>query len=604
MLGHLRKSAAMVLPGRRLAWLAVSLLALAVGVIEGGAAGTVYLLVRVMQNPQSIVDLPVVGVITGRLAGASDSTIMLISAGAVGVYHVAKNALLLTQQYFQYRVLSAAHMDLSQTLLRGYLYLPYPFHFRRHSSELIRNATSAVEGVIHTLALFDVMLREILIGLAILSVLIVAAPAVTFTSVTVLVLLVVGLLRATRRAALQRGADQHELSQVLYRTVQNALSGIKEIKALGREDHFFDAFKDAQRRQVRLGFVGITLNALPPLLIETVFVLAALAVATVVAVQPGSRDDILPLLGLFAYAGFRMIPMANRLVLKVNDIRATGPAVTTVYDDWVVIRNHADVAAAHGDQPRTLRTALELVEVGYSYPAASRPALSGVTFTLPAGLALGIVGATGAGKSTLVDLVVGLLPPTTGQVLADGLPISEHSRGWRQRIGYVPQAIFLLDDTLRRNIAMGIADHDIDEAAVTRAIRMAQLETLVASWPEGVETRLGERGIRLSGGERQRVGIARALYHNPDLLIFDEATSALDTITEAEITRAIESLRGTTSMLVIAHRLSTVRRCDRLVLLEGGRMVAQGTYDELLTSDPRFRRMAEAGQPLAGALHA
>lgn len=599
MFGHLRKGAAMVLPGRRLAWAVVSLLSLVVGLVEGGAAGTVYLLVRVMQDPRSVFAFPLVRDVADRFAGLSDSTIMLGFAVLVGVYHVVKNLLLLVQQYLQHRVLSGALADLSRTMLGGYLYLPYPFHFRRHSSELIRNTTASVETVVHTLHLFEGLLREILIGLAILGVLVIAAPGVTIVASGALVVIVLVLLRVTRRLALRSGQGRHELAQVLHETVQNALGGIKEIKALGREDHFYQVFADVQRRRVANTFLGLTLATLPPLLIETAFVLAALTVATLVALQPESRADVLPLLGLFAYAGFRMIPMANRVVLRLNDLRAAGPAVEAVYDDFLTIQREVHATPAPRTDPPTFRTSLQFVDVGYTYPGAVRPALSGITLTIPAGSALGIVGATGAGKSTLVDLVVGLLAPTTGQILADGVPVSEHDRRWRQRIGYVPQAIFLLDTSLRRNIAMGIPDADIDDEAVARAIRMAQLDPLVAAWPEGAETRLGERGIRLSGGERQRVGIARALYHDPDLLVFDEATSALDNITEAEVNRAIESLRGTKSMLVIAHRLSTVRRCDRLVLLDAGHIIAEGSYEVLLADRPEFRRIADA--PMVGS---
>jgi ATP-binding cassette subfamily C protein len=595
MFGHVRKSAVMVLPGRHVAWGVVSALALLVGLVEGGAAGAVYLLVSVLQRPQSVFELPVVGGLADVFAGASDSTIILWSAGAVGVYHVLKNLLLMAQQYLQHRVLSKAQMDLSRTLLRGYLYLPYPFHFRRHSAELVRNATGSVSTVVNTVSLMDGLVREAVIGVAIVAVLFLAAPNATLVALLLMAVMVGVLLRLSRHYAVERGQDQHDAAQSMYQTVQNALGGIKEIKALGREDHFFDAFAHAQRRQVHAGFLGLTLATIPPLVIETTFVLAALAVAAIVAIRPETRGDILPVLGLFAYGGFRMIPMGNRIVLKVNEIRSAGPAVDTVYSDYQLIDREGFRRADSPDQAPTLQSALRMDNVSYTYPGAARPALGGVTLTLRSGEAVGVVGATGAGKSTLVDLVVGLLSPDAGRILADDRPISANDRSWRQRIGYVPQSIFLLDATLRQNIAMGIPDDAIDDEAVWRVVRLAQLDRLVDSWPDGLSTRLGERGIRLSGGERQRVGIARALYHDPVLLVFDEATSALDTVTEAEVTRAIESLRGTRTMLVVAHRLTTVRRCDHLVVLDAGRIAAEGTYDDLLERHPAFQRLAGAG---------
>jgi ABC-type multidrug transport system fused ATPase/permease subunit len=205
---------------------------------------------------------------------------------------------------------------------------------------------------------------------------------------------------------------------------------------------------------------------------------------------------------------------------------------------------------------------------------------------------LGFVGPTGAGKSTLVDLIIGLLPPTVGRVTIDAVELATYGRAWRRHIGYVPQSIFLLDDTLRRNIALGIPDRDIDEGRVRQAIHLARLEEVVADLPAGIDTMLGERGVRLSGGERQRVGIARALYHEPAVLVLDEATSALDTATEADVTRALRALQGEKIVLVIAHRLGTVRGCDRIALIVGGRVADCGTYDELLVRNEEFRRLA------------
>lgn len=594
MMSVVRKTVSMVLPGRRLRWALVSILAMVVGVVEGGAAGAVYLLVRVVQEPQAVFELPVVRYLGALFVGASDSAIVLRCASLVAAYHVTKTVLVLMQQFLQHRVLAEAHAALSQTLLRGYLLLPYPFHFRRHSSELIRNATGAVDVVVNTLSAFDALVRESLIGIGIMTVLFLTAPRATLVSGVILALLVTGLLRLTRQMAQKSGRGQHEVAQSLHRSVQTALGGVKEIKALGRENYFVQTVVADHRRQLQLGQLGVTLNAVPPLIIETAFVLAALGAAALIAVQPGAQADVIPLLGLFAYAAFRMIPMSNRVVLRFNDLQAGRTAVEELYADVQLIRQVVDPdRAPHGESP-AFTAELRVERVSYTYPGAERPALSNVTLALQVGGSLGIVGTTGAGKSTLVDLVVGLLVPSAGRILVDGVELTDRHRGWRERVGYVPQTIFLLDESLRRNIALGIADDDIDDVAIQHAIRMAQLDVLVASWPAGVETLLGERGIRLSGGERQRVGIARALYHDPELLVFDEATSALDNVTEAAVSRAIEGLRGRKSLLVIAHRLSTVRSCDRLILLEAGRVVAEGSYDELLASSPAFRRMAEA----------
>jgi len=593
MIDILRKCVAMVPPGHRRRWLLFPLLAALAGVVEGGGAGAVYLLVRVLQDPQAVLDLPLIGSAGSFFTGAADSTIVRRFAGLVGVYHLVKSGLSLATQYIRQRIQAETAAELSKTLLRGYLLLPYPFHFNRHSSELIRNTTGSVSGVVYTLQSFEGLLRRGVIGGGLLVILFVAAPLVTLVSGTALAILIMGLLRLTRGMASRSGQEQHELGQIIQQTVQNALSGIKEIKALGREEYFFQAFADAQRRLLRLGYLGVTLSVIPQLIFETAFVLAALVAVVVVSSEPAAGAEVIPLMGLFAYAGFRMIVMANPIVLMLNAIRSGRPAVDDLYDDFLLIQREADPGwGARGDTP-ALGSELRVEGVSYSYPGGLRPAVAGVTLSLAAGESLGIVGPTGAGKSTLVDLVAGLLTPTEGRILADGVNLGGSPRGWRQRIGYVPQSIFLLDDTLRRNIAMGIPEENIDDSAVQRAFQLAQLDALVASWPDGADSLLGERGVRLSGGERQRVGIARALYHDPDLLVFDEATSALDNVTEAEVVRAIESLRGRKTMLVIAHRLSTVRRCDRLLYLEEGRIVAEGSYDDLLAVHSRFRHMVQ-----------
>jgi ATP-binding cassette subfamily C protein len=275
--------------------------------------------------------------------------------------------------------------------------------------------------------------------------------------------------------------------------------------------------------------------------------------------------------------------------------------VRELYDDFLLVTGR-EWAGEDGDagEPR-LRYGIALENVSYTYPGAPLPALCDVSMTIRRGESVGFVGPTGAGKSTLVDVVIGLLPPSTGRVAIDGVELTaERARAWRRRLGYVPQSIFLLDDTIRRNVALGIPAAEIDEAKVRQAVQLAQLGDFVAGLPEGLDTTVGERGVRLSGGERQRIGIARALYHDPDVLVFDEATSALDGVTETAIASAIRALEGRKTVLMIAHRLTTVRNCDRIALIVSGRLADCGTFDELLAAREDFRRLvAPAVEPAA-----
>jgi ATP-binding cassette subfamily C protein len=303
--------------------------------------------------------------------------------------------------------------------------------------------------------------------------------------------------------------------------------------------------------------------------------------------------DVLPLLGLYAYAGFRMIPSANRILWRINEIRHGTSAVQQLYHDYRLLDCSAsDRRDAAGTARLPFTDCLATEGVSYTYPGAARAALQDVHLTIRRGESIGIVGSTGAGKSTLVDTIIGLLQPDCGRVTVDNLDVQTRLRAWQRQIGYVPQSIFLADDSLRRNIAFGVPEAEIDDHRLQVAIGMAQLAAFVAALPAGLDTCVGERGIRLSGGERQRLGIARALYHEPEVLVFDEATSALDQGTEGEVMRAIEALHGKKTLLVIAHRLSTVRHCDRLIVLCNGRIIACGSFDTLMAHHPEFRTLA------------
>ena len=588
-----RECVAMLPPERRRWWLVVPLLALLTGAAEAGAAAAVFGLITIVGDPAQVARIPVAAWLASHLPHRDTSQLILLLTLLVAVYHVAKNLLLVAAQYARHRIVGESSAALASTVLRGYLLAPYPFHFRRHSAELIRNTTHSVDAVCVALSAAAAVFSEFLVGAGIAAVLLTASPGVTLITGVVLGLVTVLLLRATRRLALRAGGATHELSREMLQTLQQALGAIKEIKALGREGFFYRAYAEQQRRRLSLGYLGVTLEAIPPLVIETVFVCGALLVIALLTVSGAAGTGGLPLLALFAYAGFRIVPMANRITWRLNEIRARGSAVQALYDDYRLVTG-AEPAEAGGGAPLELRQAIGLDSVSYTYPGAAAPSLRDISLTIRRGESIGIFGPTGAGKSTLVDLVVGLLPPSSGRVTVDGVDLATgQQRAWRRHFGYVPQAIVLLDDTLRRNIALGIPDREIDEHRLRGAVAIAQLDALVATLPQGLDTPLGEHGVRLSGGERQRVGIARALYHDPAVVVLDEATAALDAATETAITDALRAMHGVRTVLLITHRLATVRGCDRIALLVGGRLADCGTYDELLARSPEFRHLAE-----------
>ena len=353
---------------------------------------------------------------------------------------------------------------------------------------------------------------------------------------------------------------------------------------------------EAQQALARArGHHGWLINV-PRIAIESIFVACVVLVIALATLGGKPAHELVPLLGLFAYAGFRLIPAANRFLLHVDAVRGAAAAIDRLRAHVEEFRAETAPLPAGDRAPAVhFHSLLQLDGVSFRYGDDQPLVLKDVSVTISRGQSIGVVGPTGAGKSTLIDILFGLLQPTTGRVTVDGVDIRDARGSWQRRIGYVPQAPFLFADTIRRNIALGIAAEQVDERRLREALLLAQLTDFVDSLPAGVHTRVGERGIRLSGGQRQRVAIARALYNDPDLLVLDEATAALDNKTEREVTSAIEQLRGRKTLIVIAHRLSTVQRCDALIFLSAGRVEAVAPFAELMRESAAFRAMAAAG---------
>ncbi|NDA96736.1 MAG: ABC transporter ATP-binding protein [Actinobacteria bacterium] len=387
------------------------------------------------------------------------------------------------------------------------------------------------------------------------------------------------LFQLLTRRRIERWGDQRNLHDgMILQHLQQGLGGAKDVKILGRESEFLDQHEKHLKESLRINRVYSVLQTMPRMYMEilTIAGLAALVISMVL--QKQSFTEIIPTLGLFAAAAFRVMPSINRLLGALQTLLYSRAIIASVYADFKLDapdENKLVTGIPFSEQ-------LELRSVTFQYPTASTPSLQQVSLVVRRGEAVGFVGPSGAGKSTLVDVILGLFAPTAGLVLVDGQDIQKNLRNWQNQIGYVPQSIYLTDDTLRRNVAFGLGDENIDENSVRNAIRLAQLEEFVSSLPENLDTVVGERGVRLSGGQRQRIGIARALYHNPSILVLDEATSSLDTPTEHGVMQAVQALQGSKTVIIVAHRLSTVEYCDRLYRIESSRLIEEGTFDEVV----------------------
>jgi ABC-type multidrug transport system fused ATPase/permease subunit len=510
---------------------------------------------------------------------------MLLLLGLVGVF-VLKNVfragvVLLAARFAAHRqaILAARLFDL-------YLRQPLSFHLQRNSAELLRNLLSgAAMTVGGALMPMVSLLSELLVLVGVLLLLLVVEPWGTIAVGGALALVSVLYYALVRRRLAAWGAawQQHETRKITL--LYQGLAAVKELNVLGREAHVQAAFADEAMAQARIHTRQAFAGQLPPLWLETAAVLAMTALLLLLDLRGQSVQAAVPVLAVFAAAAFRLLPVVNRALVAVQQIRAAGPAVAAIAAE-LALRPARPLLVARPvlARPAPFRE-IAVEDVRFRYLGAAADTLSGISFTVPAGSTVGLIGRSGAGKSTLLDLLLGVLQPTSGTIALDGAPIAADIAGWQARLGYVPQDIFLSDESIRANVALGLPAHMIDEAAVRRALAAAQLDGFIASLPAGLNTVVGERGVRLSGGQRQRIGIARALYHDPDVLMLDEATSALDSETETAFIETTRALAGRKTLIVIAHRLSTVAHCDIVHRLEAGRIVWSGKLAEVAASE-------------------
>lgn len=595
MLQTVKKALSLLPPRRRLFWLALIPLALIAAGLEALVAGVTYALLKILADGGSGT-LPGPHAVYELLPGYSENAGLRFFVLLVAVCFVFKNVFVMAKEVAQNWVVVQSIAELSKRMLRGYLAAPYTLHLQRNSAELIRNVTSSVDAAFSpVLGATVVFITEALVVLSLIGVLVVTSPLMTLLSVLVLGTALLPLLLFSRKAVARWGKVDHEVRATMLKALQQSLGGIKEVKVLGRERFFYQRFARDVRRAASTRHRFATLNSAPRLLVETTVIGGMLLVMAIVIDTGTDSKELLSLAGLFGYTAFRLIPSANRILIQMNTIRHGERAVSQLHDDHRALRAPAAFEEASAERLR-FDERIVLSDVSFSYPGTARKALADVEMHIARGECVGIVGATGAGKSSLVDLLLGVLPPTTGSIEVDGKDVASDVRAWQSNLGYVPQHIYLTDDTLLANVAFGVSETRIDRARAERCLEQARLLDLLTRLPQGVETVIGERGTRLSGGERQRVGIARALYTDPDVIVFDEATSALDNSTERQIMAAIEAMRANKTLILVAHRLTTIERCDRLFFLEEGRLTATGTYRELLDTVPAFRAMATSAE--------
>lgn len=582
-----RKIWSVLTPAERRSAVALLGLMLIGMVLETLGAGLVVPALALLTQRDFVVRYPALQPFFQALDNPSQQSLVIGGMLAlVGVYFV-KAVFLAFLAWRQTRFVFGMRAQLSQQLFTVYLCQPYTFHLQRNSAKLIANTVTEVTLFIHSGMIPGMLLlTESLVVLGLCSLLLIVEPFGALIVVGVLGTASWGFYRLTRGRITRWGKARQHHDGLSMQHLQQGLGGAKDVRLLGRESEFLAQYRVHNTESARVGGLMYTLQQLPRLWLELLAVSGLAILVISMLAQDRALEAVLPTLGLFAASAFRLMPSINRVIGAVQSLRYGLPAIDVLHEEL----NLAIPKVAHTRSPGSpFREVLELSRVTYAYPGAAEPALKDISLAIQRGESVGFVGASGAGKSTLVDILLGLLTPDTGEIRADGKDIQTDLRNWQDQIGYVPQTIFLTDDTLRRNVAFGLANEQIDDVAVQRAIRAAQLEEFATSLPDGLETFVGERGVRLSGGQRQRIGIARALYHDPAVLVLDEATSALDTETEGGVIQAVTALQGTKTIIIVAHRLSTVEHCDRLYRLHEGRLVEDGMPSTMVPHKPMLK---------------
>ena len=573
----------------------------AVSLSELIGVSSVLLLLGVLADPGRIESAAVLAATRDALGLSDPFAFQVALAGGVIVVVALGLVVKAGGIYAILRFSQSCGASISCRMLDAYLRFPYDWFLNRNTADLANNVLSETDrmaGQVLEPALR--LLGNVLLAVTIVGFLLSVDPVVALSAAGVVGGLYMAVFAALRPALTRFGARTVQANRERFRIASEASGGLKELKLLGLEETYGRRFVRPARQRAYYIAMSKAMGELPRYALEAVAFAAMIGVVLVLLLRnDGDLTGAIPVLGTFGFAAMRLLPVLQQIYHTFATIRTGRPVLDAIHADYT----EAVAQAARQPLPAAPETRLplcdrlDLEDLHYSYPAADRAALRGVSLSVPVRGTIGLVGGTGAGKTTLVDLMLGLLEPAQGTIRVDGRPLDrETMRAWQQNIGYVPQTIYLTDATVAENIAFGVPADRIDMAAVESAARIAALHDFVASdLPEGYATFVGERGVRLSGGQRQRIGIARALYHDPALLIMDEATSALDTLTERLVMDAVQRIRKDKTVVLIAHRLSTVRQCDRIYLLEHGRVADSGSFDDLVASSATFREMAAAG---------
>jgi len=599
MLNLLKKLKAILPPKDKFKVVLLIILMLLAGLLEVLSIGLLSGFVAGVADPNLILNNEYISHVLSFFNVYSERQILVFGTISLIFIFLLKNIYLIAYKYIQSRFIYNRYRSISSRLFKIYMSVPYSFHLNRNSAGLVKNvstesrfiATNVMLPMLH-IATELVMALSIIILLFSVQPLVTAFTLISLGSVSIL------FLKLTKKTMKKHGKKALKEREEIIKIVNEGIGGFKELTLTNRKSWFVKKFEKSMLSLSKAEiFQQTTKQSVSPI-IETIAIAGILLIAFILLKQGHSLAVLSSILALFALSIRRLLPAINNIVTQYNSLRYYSYSVDSIYDDLVNLEKYQNIVKDKNSKNKNnlrknfLKKKIDIKNLEFSYKKEQKLILKDISLSINQGEAISLVGSTGSGKTTLADLILGLLKPTKGKIEVDGQDIYKNITSWQQSIGYIPQFIYLSDDTIKNNIALGLEENEIDNDKLQKAIEVSQLKEFISELPEKENTKIGERGIRLSGGQRQRIGIARALYDNPEVLVMDEATSSLDNITERFIIEAIEKLKKDRTLIIIAHRLSTVKNCDRLYILKKGQIVNQGTYSELIVKNKEFKEMS------------
>lgn len=552
------------------------------GVLESLGIAMIVPVMTTVMDPDSVEKSDILRPIYHMLGLTDTLQLAAIIMVALVLVFVVKNIFLYFMNVVQLRFVYTNQFATSRRMMINFMKRPYEYYLGADTAVIQRNITSDVNNMYGLILSCLQLTSEIIVFICLVTILLYSDAGMTLFIAGLLVVVLLVIKYVIKPVMKKAGEDNQDYYSGLYKWIDESVTGIKEIKIAAKENYFINGYANCGAGYVNAVQKYNLYNSTPRLLIETISIAGMIGYMLFVMQRGVSITDLLPQLTVLAAAAARLLPSANRINNYMTAISYFEPFFMNVSDN-LQTEIHDDKVSYDADRylqknnvdklPVTQK--IELKNIVYQYPNTETPVLDDADMTIPVGKSVGIVGTSGAGKTTIVDVMLGLLQPKSGEILADGVEVRDHYQSWLKNIGYIPQTIFMLDSTIRKNVAFGYDDDDIDDSKVWQALKEAQLDEYVKGLPEGLDTKIGERGIRLSGGQRQRIGIARALMEDPEVLVLDEATSALDNETEAAIMDSINRLHGRKTLIIIAHRLQTIEKCDIVYRVKDGKVVTE-----------------------------